>query len=132
MNGISERIATCIKTLGITKTAFAQKINVSQPFVTQLTTGAAAPSDRTISDICREFSVSEQWLRTGEGDMFIHLTPDEELSAFFGDVLRDESGRFRQRLLAVLARLDTDEWDLLERMAWKLVEELNKKEDPAP
>lgn len=28
------------------------------------------PSDRTIADICREFKVSEEWIRTGNGAMF--------------------------------------------------------------
>ena len=132
MNTMSERIALCVKNSGLTKTAFAQRINVSQPFITQLTNGSCAPSDRTIIDICREFGINEQWLRTGEGEMFLPKTRDEELAAFFGDVLREGDGDFRRRLLAVMARLTTDEWAMLENMAWKLVDELGDKEKPAP
>ena len=106
--------------------AFAKKINVSQPFISQVVTGTASPSDRTIADICREFNVNENWLRTGRGDPYIQLSRDEELAQFFGDVMKGEDPDFRRRLLSVMSRLTTDEWALLERMAWKLVDELQQ------
>lgn len=76
--------------------------------------------------ICREFNVNETWLRTGNGDPFLKKTRDEELAAFFGDVLSGEPG-FKSRFLAVLSRLDEDEWKLLEQMADKLTEEVQKE-----
>lgn len=42
--------------------------------------GIKVPSARTIADICREFNVSETWLRTGEGEMFLHLEDDAEFN----------------------------------------------------
>lgn len=84
--------------------------------------GERAPSDRTIADICREFDVSEEWLRTGTGPMFVEKSRDEELAEFFGKVLaRDD---FKQRLLAALSRLDESEWAMLEQVARKLLDEL--------
>lgn len=87
--------------------------------------GVKQPSDRTIADICRTFDVNEEWLRTGEGDMFIQKTRDEQLSAFFGDVLSGQPD-FRRRFISVLSRLNEDEWKLLEDMAEKLVDEMQK------
>lgn len=84
--------------------------------------GERAPSDRTVADICREFDVSEEWLRTGTGPMFVEKTRDEDLAEFFGHVLaRDD---FKQRLLAALSRLDESEWSMLEQVAKKLLDEL--------
>lgn len=128
MDGFSGRIREVIDSLGIKKTAFAERLNVSQAFVSQLCSGTSKPSDRTISDICREFNVNEEWLRTGEGEMFVQKTRDEELAAFFGDVLSEDSDS-KRRLLSVLSRLNEDEWALLEQMAQKLVEEEQKKPD---
>lgn len=124
METIAERISWLISDKGYTKTAFAKKINVSQPFISQVVTGTASPSDRTIADICREFDVNEDWLRTGQGDPYVQLSRDEELAAFFGSVLKGDDPDFRRRLLSVLSRLSTEEWELLEKMAWKLVDEL--------
>ena len=122
MQNIGNRISWVVQDSGLTKTAFADRLNVSQAFISQLCSGAKTPSDRTIADICREFRVSEQWLRTGQGEPRPALSRDEELAAFFGDVLADQSD-FKRRLLTVLSKLDVEEWALIERMANKLVEE---------
>lgn len=122
MEHLSERIVELIKALGIKKTIFARTLNVSQAFVSQLCSGERVPSDRTIADICREFDVSEEWLRNGTGPMFVEKSRDEELAEFFGHVLaRDD---FKQRLLAALSRLDESEWNMLEQVAKKLLDEL--------
>lgn len=127
---LNERITKLIQAIGVRKTVFADRLNVSQAFVSQMCSGKAQPSDRTIADICREFNVNETWLRTGDGEMFQRKTRDEELAAFFGDVLSGEPG-FKRRFLAVLSRLDESEWKLLEQMADKLVAEARKeKADP--
>lgn len=129
MNGLSERVKELIAALGIKKATFADTINVSQAFVSQLCSGASNPSDRTVADICREFDVNETWLRTGEGEMFVEKSRDEELADFFGTVLSEESD-LRRRLLAVMSRLDVDEWEMLARMACKLAAELDAEKDP--
>ena len=79
METINDRIAWCVKDSNLTKTAFAEKINVSQSFISRLVSGEKVPSDRTIADICREFNISELWLRTGEGEPHIQRDEDEEL-----------------------------------------------------
>ena len=78
MDAINDRIAWCVKNSKLTKTAFAEKINVSQSFISRLVSGEKVPSDRTIADICREFNISEVWLRTGEGEPHIQRDEDEE------------------------------------------------------
>ena len=123
MEQLSERIRELIRVRGKKKAEFARALNVSQAFVSQMCSGERMPSDRTIADICREFDVSEEWLRTGTGPMFVEKTRDEELAEFFGHVLaRDD---FKQRLLAALSRLDESEWAMLEQVAKKLLDELN-------
>lgn len=86
MEPINSRIAQCIVATGLTKTAFAKKINLSQPHISKIALGDSVPSDRTIADICREFDIDEAWLRTGEGEMF-RRSPDtlaERLSRDYG------------------------------------------------
>lgn len=123
MEQLSERIRELIRVRRKKKAEFARALNVSQAFVSQMCSGERMPSDRTIADICREFDVSEEWLRTGTGPMFVEKTRDEELAEFFGHVLaRDD---FKQRLLAALSRLDELEWAMLEQVARKLLDELN-------
>ena len=96
MVGLNDRISSVIETLGMKKTAFAERLNVSQAFVSQLCSGVKQPSDRTISDICREFNVNEEWLRNGTGEMFSEKTIDQELSEFAADLMEDEEDSFKE------------------------------------
>lgn len=82
MESINNRIAWVIEQSGLTRTAFAERINVSQQHVSRIAKNGT-PSDRTTADICREFNISETWLRTGEGDPNIQVDEDQE----FQDVL---------------------------------------------
>lgn len=115
---MSERIKELISVLQIKKVEFAKRLNLSQPFVSELCSGKTNPSDRTISDICREFSVNETWLRTGEGEMFRQQSRDEEMAALMGQLLADRPESFRQQLISVLLRFDPagPEWQVLENI----------------
>ena len=69
MTTFSDRLNQIISNSGLTKTAFAKRIEVSQGFVSQLCSGSFNPSARTIAAICREFNIDRHWLETGEGQM---------------------------------------------------------------
>lgn len=120
---MNERIRSLIKALKIKQAEFAQRIGVSRPFVSELCSGAKNPSDRTIADICREFGVNEHWLRTGQGEMLVQLSREEEIMRFAATVVRDPSSEFQRRFVSVLARLTPEQWQLMEQMARKLLQE---------
>lgn len=125
---MNERIKKIIEKLGLKKVDFANRLHISQPFASELCSGAKAPSDRTISDICREFGVREAWLRTGEGEMFVQDTQSEQVAAFLADLTKDDSDTFKKRFVEMLAGLSPVDWELLERMAEKLTQK--KEESP--
>ena len=84
---MNERIKKILEELGLKKVEFAERLHISRPYASELCSGAKAPSDRTISDICREFGVREAWLRTGEGEMFVQDTQSEQVAAFLADLV---------------------------------------------
>lgn len=127
MESMNRRIEQLIDYLGIRKNAFAERLNISQAFVSQLCSGSSKPSDRTIADICREFNVNEAWLRTGEGEMFRPKSKNTLLLELFNDAMEEESGT-KRKLLSVMARLTGDQWKLLADMAHTLAEEEEKEE----
>ena len=90
-NSIGGRLNLLIDNLGIKKVEFAQCINVDQSFISQITAGKRNPSDRTIADICRVFSVSEAWLREGVGEMFLPVSEKQQLAALFAQIEREQS-----------------------------------------
>lgn len=120
---ISERIAELIDTLNIKKVDFAEKLNVTQAYISKITNKGATPSDRLIEDICEKFNVNESWLRDGTGEMFQKLEREEEIAKLATDLFKGEKDSFKERLIMALARLDEREWELLEQIAEKLERE---------
>lgn len=88
MTTITDRIILVLEDSGLKKVQFAEKLRVSQAYISQLCSGARIPSDRTISDICREFNVRREWLENGEEPMR-HPAPDPEQDRSYIDVLMD-------------------------------------------
>lgn len=123
---MNERINLLIQMLNISKTKFAEKLNISQAFVSQMCSGAREPSERTITDICREFGCNEVWLRTGEGEPFKERSREEEILRFAVQTNKG-SNEFRKALAATLAKLDDADWEALGRIADKLLEEYKKE-----
>lgn len=123
METINQRIDFLIKELGFTKTKFAESLHVSSQFVSSLCSGAKQPSDRTIADICREYGVSETWLRTGEGEMKQKLTRNQEIAEFMGVVMHDPDDSPRKRFVSIISKLSVDEWQLLAEIAKKMSED---------
>ena len=112
----------------LTQAEFAERLGVKPNTITSYETCLRIPSDTVILAICREFNVNETWLRTGEGEMFLPMTKSDELAAFFGDLMHDAPD-FRHRLITVLSRMSTEEWEMLENLARKLVEEMQAEEE---
>lgn len=81
---IGQRIAFVVDKSNLKKVQFADRIGVHQTYVSQMVADKKIPSDRVIKDICEAFNVSEHWLRTGEGDMFLPK-PESALPAELTD-----------------------------------------------
>lgn len=129
---MNERIALIRKQAGLTQGAFGARIGgLSRNYVWMLEKGEREPSDRTVADICREFNVSEVWLRTGEGEMFLPKSYSEELEALICSAQLDPDG-LRAKFLSALARLDERQLETLAAVARALVDEVDREAAPAP
>ena len=122
MQTIGDRISLVIKRSGLTKTKFADQLHLSQQFISSLCSGAKQPSDRTIADICREFNVSEAWLRDGAGDMEVKRTMNQELALMVNELMTESDESYRKRFVAALLELPPEFWPELKRFLEKLAE----------
>ena len=121
------RISQIIRDSGLTKTDFAKRLGLSQPFISKICTGDSVPSDRTILDICREFGCNEVWLRSGEGEPFQKKTREEEIMRFAVQTVKG-SDEFRKALVSMLAKLDPEDWENLSKIYAKITDENKKAE----
>lgn len=125
---MNERMKKLRKTLGLTQQDFADRIGIARGNIGAYEVNKNAPSDAVISLICREFNVSENWLRTGEGDMFLPVNRDSEIASFVKSLLNEEPDSFKNRFVSMLSKLTVEEWEFLERKAKELAGE-DKKND---
>ena len=118
-----DRFKILRKDTGLTQKDFAARVGLSQNFIAQIESGSKVPSDRTVSDICRIFHVNEDWLRTGEGEMYD--LPEDRTAAIVADLL-DRNSPTYELILNVLDRyrqLDPVSREVIDRFIDSLLEE---------
>lgn len=74
---IGERIKKVRRSLDLTQQEFCGRIGLKRNSISLIESGSRNTSDQTIFSICREFNVREEWLRTGEGEMFAPAITNE-------------------------------------------------------
>lgn len=126
---MKDRLKELRKALNLTQQKFADKLGVKQNTIAQYEMGRNGPSDAVIISICREFGVSENWLRNGEGEMFIPMTLDEEIASFIGGIQADIEPTFQKRFISALAKLSPDDWKVIERITKNMIDEREKDEE---
>ena len=121
---MKDRIKKIRKELDLTQQKFADRIGVKQNTVAQYEMGRNVPIDSVISLICREFNVSEVWLREGTGEMFVPRTRNQIITDFAGDLINAPEA-FKTRFIEGMAKLDETDWEDIERIFLK---RLDKKD----
>lgn len=99
---MKDRIREVREHFGLSMEKFGSRIGIGKASISLLESGKNNPSIQTIALICREFGVNEQWLRTGEGEMF------EQTRASVLDRLSTEYDLSREQRSVIEAFLDLD------------------------
>ena len=123
---LGERIKKLRKELDLTQQKFAEQIGTTQNGIASYEIGRREPSAAVVNNICKTFNVNEQWLRTGDGEMLIKESRDDEIAKFVGKLMAGEEDNFKRRFVAMLARLNESEWEFIEQKALELFEEAKK------
>ena len=124
---MGNRIKQLRQALGLTQQEFADRIGVKRGAIANYEIGRNA-SDTAVALICREFGVSEHWLRTGEGEMFVQIARSDEVMDFVGRAMIGEESNFKQRFLLALSRLPEERWKDIEDFARQVTAESKKEE----
>lgn len=126
---MNERLKKLRKALDLTQQEFADRIGSKRNTVAKYETEANMPSTAVVSLICREFNVSEDWLRNGVGDMFLPTDRNADIAKLTKQLLNEESDSFKNRFVSMLANLTIEEWEFLERKAKELCKISNEKDN---
>lgn len=121
----NDRIKAVRKHFKLTQTEFGERLGVKGNTITGYENGTRTPSNAVVVAICDKFGVNQYWLETGEGEMFVEVTREEEISSFLADVQIE--GGFKAKFIAGLTALDTADWEnlkvIFEKMHKKMADE---------
>lgn len=121
---MNERIKELRKVLGLSREEFANKLGLkSRGKIENIELERTSPDEPFLDLICKTYNINPEWLRTGQGEMFIELSKDEQIEDFIGELLSDEEDSFKRRLISGLAALDENGWTVLE----KFLDSIQKK-----
>ena len=119
---MNERLKKLRKNLDMTQQKFADRIGCKRNTVAKYETGVNSPSAAVISLICREFNVNEDWLRTGNGEMFLTTNRNADIARLTRQLLSEESDSFKNRFISMLSNLTVEEWEFLQKKSKELCE----------
>ena len=125
---MNERIRKLRKALDLTQQEFADRIGMKRNTIASYEINRNGPSNSVISLICKTYNVSETWLRTGEGEMFVQQNEADELAAMVERLITGESAEFKRRLVNALSTLKDEHWIFLEQK----IQEIADMRDAAP
>jgi transcriptional regulator with XRE-family HTH domain len=128
---MDERMKEIRKKTGKSQESFANSLGLaSRGKIANIEFGKITPDDDFISLVCRTYNVNEQWLRTGEGEMYTPLARDTEISEFYADLMKGVEPTFKRRFVAALTRLDESQWEILEKLCQEMMDEEKEKGPP--
>lgn len=118
LSTVNERLKSLRISLGMNQKDFGERIEVAQTYLSQIEKGDRPVTDKISKIVCLQNwngkSVNEEWFLTGNGEMFVPETKDEQITRLLSDVLKKENSDFKRRLVTALSKLDDTGWKYLE------------------
>lgn len=127
---MNERIKELRKNLGLTLEKFGERLGVGKSVLSQIENGRCSVTPQMFKSICREFNVSEEWLRNGTGEMY--SVPEDETAALVSDLLEDADNDFYAMILDIVRtyqQLQPDSQEVLKDFARQLAENVKNRKD---
>lgn len=120
---MNNRIKEVRKITGLSQEKFGKEIGVSRDTIANIEAGRIEIKDIFVNSICRAFSISDVWLKTGQGEMKKEKSKDEEILEFLSEIMTDVEDSIKRRMISALIKLDSKDWEAIERIADKLKKE---------
>ena len=113
---MKNRIKELRESLGKSQGELAKDLGLSRNYISLVENGNRNLSEQSQKVLCSLYNVNEEWLKSGTGEMFCQIDKNDEISKLFGEVIKEDDGDFKRRLVNALAKLDDDGWNALETL----------------
>lgn len=132
-DGSSERLKALRKALGMTQIEFAEIINSSNGHVSDMEKGRKNITDSTMDLLELKKNVNTDWLRTGEGEMFLPVLEEDEVAAYVSELLEDNGENplyiIIKEIMHTYSELSPKSQEVIRDASAKLLENLQKRKE---
>lgn len=120
---MNERVKELRKSLGFSGEKFGERLGVTKTAISLIESGKNNITDQMVKSICREFGVSEEWLRTGEGEMLVPVTTDDEFARIAGEIIKSGDSAFQTAIIEAWKRPE------LRKLVWEYINVLQNSDN---
>ncbi len=113
----------------MTQEEFCTEAGIARTYYSKIECGAAPLTPKTIRIIHDVFGVNEEWLLTGEGEVFSPVTRKEYIAARLGEIMKDSEDSFRLRFIEAFVGLDKTQLKVLEDFLEAFISPESKKDE---
>ena len=115
-----ERIIEVRKDISLTQEEFGKRIGVTRAAVSNIESGNRGVTDQMRRSICREFGISEEWLRNGTGNMYDNVEKSARLMEWAVDIMKEKDDSIKKKVVNLLMSLNESDWDLIAELAKRI------------
>lgn len=105
--------------LGLSQEDIAQRLGVTRGAISRIETGTTNLTSAMARSLCREFSVNDDWLVNGNGDMFLEMSRAELAANIVGNALNTDDDFILNTFIA-LGQLTPAEWEVIKKFVDKI------------
>lgn len=129
---MKDRLKAIRNALKLTQQEFADRIGLKRNTLAGYEIGKSVPIDPIILAICKEYSVNESWLRTGEGEMFSSSLYDELDKVVEKYHLNDKAGEMLRKFVELSPEDMEVIYNYMEGVVNAILEKQAKEEKTSP
>lgn len=127
-----QRVRELRKRLDLTLEKFSKPLGVGKTAISNIENESRSLTDQMILSICREYNVNEEWIQNGSGEMFVELSPDEEIASYVSDLLEDDGNNPLYGLIIQIMRtysgLSPKSQEVIRDFARQLAENIKERD----
>ncbi len=121
---INERVKYIRNSINLTQEEFGEKLTVAQTYLSQIENGDRDVTEKILKLICLQYNVNENWLRTGEGEIF-----NKERENKISELLNEyDLGIYGKKILEIYLSLDINQKKVINDFLKKFVDEFQKEQ----
>ena len=105
--------------LGLSQDEIGRRLGVTRGAISRIETGNTNLTPAMARSLCREFSVSEDWLLNGNGKMFLEMSRAELAANIVGNALNTNDDFILNTFIA-LGQLTPAEWQVIKNFVEKI------------